>query len=51
MELTDELVMRGLQSWSGLIGAISLELFGHLANGVLADQTYFAQLAGRLAPV
>ena len=50
-DLSDELVMRGLQSWSGLIGAISLELFGHLANGVLDHETYFAELARRMAPV
>jgi AcrR family transcriptional regulator len=51
MDLSDELLMRGLQSWSGLIGAISLELFGHLANGVDDYDTYFAAMAGRLAPV
>jgi AcrR family transcriptional regulator len=41
-----------LQAWTGLIGAISLELFGHWNNTVLAPELFFdetvRQWAGRL---
>jgi hypothetical protein len=38
-------------AWSGLVGAISLELFGHLAEGVDDYDIWFAAVADRLAPV
>ncbi len=50
VDLDNERAMRGLQAWSGLIGAITLELFGHLANGVTDFDTWFDALARRLAP-
>ena len=34
--LPDDLLLRGMAAWSGLFGAISFELFGHLHN-VVAD--------------
>jgi AcrR family transcriptional regulator len=49
-ELGDGPVMRALVAWSGLVGAISLELFGHLTNGVDDYDIWFAAVADRLAP-
>jgi AcrR family transcriptional regulator len=49
-DLPDELVVRGLGAWSGLIGAVTLELHGHLANAVSDLDTYFAALARQLSP-
>jgi AcrR family transcriptional regulator len=49
-DLGDEPAMRALSAWSGLIGAISLELFGHLTNAVDDYDVWFAALADRLAP-
>ena len=48
-DLGDEPTMRALRAWSGLIGAISLERFGHLANALDGD-VWFAALVDRLAP-
>jgi hypothetical protein len=43
--LPDDLMLRGLASWSGLFGAISFELYGHLhnvvASGAKARRAYF----------
>jgi len=36
--LPDDLMLRGLAAWSGLLGAVSFELFGHLHN-VVAEST------------
>ncbi len=33
--------MLGLRAWAGLIGSITLELFGHLVNVVDDQETYF----------
>jgi AcrR family transcriptional regulator len=49
-EVDDALVMAGAAAWSGLIGAISLELFGHLVNAVSDHDAYFEQLLHVLAP-
>ncbi len=48
-DLGDEPAIRALRAWSGLIGAISLERFGHLANALDGD-VWFAALVDRLAP-
>lgn len=41
----DDLLLRGLAAWSTLLGAVSLELFGHLhnvvADGARARRAYF----------
>ena len=50
-DLPDELLLDGMGSWSGLVGAVSLELFGQLTGAVEDYDTYFAALARRLAPV
>ena len=49
-DLPDGLVLRGLLAWSGLIGAVTLELYGHLVNAVSDHDTYFAALARQLSP-
>ena len=43
-DLPDELVLRGMRAWSGLIGAVSLEVFGQLENAVEDFDLYFAEL-------
>jgi AcrR family transcriptional regulator len=45
----DERLMRALMAWSTLIGAITLELFGHLQYGVLDYDVHFTQVCERLA--
>jgi AcrR family transcriptional regulator len=50
-DLGDGGVMRALVAWSGLIGSVSLELFGHLAGGIHDYDAWFAATADRLAPV
>lgn len=47
----DDLALRGLLAWGGLIGAVTLELFGHLANGVSDFDAHFDLIARRLSPV
>lgn len=49
-DLPDGLVVRGLLAWSGLIGAVSLELYGHLVNAVSDHDAYFAALSRQLSP-
>ena len=49
-DLPDELVVRGLRAWSGLIGAVTLELHGQLVNAVSDHDAYFAALARQLSP-
>ena len=43
--LPDDLMLRGLAAWSGLLGAVSFELYGHLHNvvaeGAKARKAYF----------
>lgn len=50
-DLSDELVLLGLRAWAGLLGSLTLELFGHLVNAIEDHDTYFAAAAHRLAPV
>jgi hypothetical protein len=43
--LPDDLLLRGMAAWSGLFGAVSFELYGHLHNvvaeGAKARKAYF----------
>ena len=50
-DVPDQRLVRGLAAWSGLIGAVTLELGGHLTNGVDDFVSYSAALARTLAPV
>jgi AcrR family transcriptional regulator len=50
-DLPDDLALRGLTAWGGLIGALTLELFGHLQNVITDHDTYFDLVARRLSPV
>lgn len=54
--LDDQVLLRALTSWSGLFGAISFELFGHIHNVVAAnegdrDRYFDAQLDLMLAMI
>lgn len=49
--LADDLALRGLRAWSGLIGTLTLELFGHYANAIDDLDAYFEALARQLSPV
>jgi AcrR family transcriptional regulator len=49
-ELTDEAILRAVTSWGGLLGAISLELFGHLHRAVSDYDAHFALVLERLDP-
>jgi AcrR family transcriptional regulator len=42
-------VLRALQAWTTLIGAISLELFGHWNNTVLAPELFFDETIRSMA--
>lgn len=44
-----EVVGRTLMAWSGLFGAISFELWGHLVGSIGDHEAYFDQIALRLA--
>ena len=46
--ISDDLAYRGLAAWGGLVGAVTLELFGHLHGAVDDFDTSFDQLARRL---
>ena len=50
MPLTDDLALRALRAWSGLIGSLTLELFGHFANAIVDLDSYFAAMVRELAP-
>jgi AcrR family transcriptional regulator len=43
--VSDDLMLRGIGAWGGLLGAVSLELYGHLhnvvASGARARKAYF----------
>lgn len=47
----ERLLYAGLAAWSGLIGALTLELFGHLVGAVSDFDTYTESLLRRLSPV
>jgi len=47
--ISDERMVRALLAWPTLIGQISLELFGHLHQGVLDYDAHFTHLMERVA--
>jgi AcrR family transcriptional regulator len=47
--ITDERLARALTAWATLIGQISLELYGHLHQGVLDYDAHFARLMANVA--
>jgi AcrR family transcriptional regulator len=49
--LSDDLLLRGLRAWCGLIGTLTLELFGHFANGIVDLDSYFRAMTRQLSPV
>jgi AcrR family transcriptional regulator len=48
--LSDEVILRAATAWGGLLGAISLELFGHLDRAVTDHATHFELVLARLDP-
>ena len=50
IDFSDEASVRALTAWSGLFGALSLELFGHLYRGVDDYAAHFAIMLDRLDP-
>ena len=50
-DLPDGLLLAGLAAWSGLVGGVTLELFGHLDNAVGDREAWFDALTARLCPV
>ncbi|MEH0108219.1 TetR/AcrR family transcriptional regulator [Tersicoccus sp. MR15.9] len=49
--IADDLLLRGVQAWGALLGAISLQLFGHLHRGVDDYDAWFEETAKRICPV
>ena len=49
-DLADETILRSVTAWGGLLGAISLELFGHLHRAVTDYDAHFALVLERLDP-
>jgi AcrR family transcriptional regulator len=49
-DLSDEVILRAVTAWGGLLGAISLELFGHLHRAVTDYDAHFALVLARLDP-
>lgn len=49
-QISDDLLLRGVRAWGALLGAISLELFGHLYRAVDDHDAYFPELARRICP-
>ena len=45
---SDEVILRGVTAWGGLLGAISLELFGHLHRAVTDYDAHFELVIARL---
>ncbi|SEQ99743.1 TetR/AcrR family transcriptional regulator [Microlunatus flavus] len=50
-DLPDDLLRAGLCSWAGLVGAVTLELFGHLEQAVGDREAWFDAVSDRLCPV
>lgn len=50
-DLPDDLVLAGLAAWAGLVGAVTLDLFGHLENAVGDRDVWFDAVARRLDPL
>lgn len=49
-DLGDEVILRALTAWGGLLGALDLELFGHLHRAVVDYDAHFALVLERLDP-
>ncbi|WP_139980951.1 TetR/AcrR family transcriptional regulator [Nocardioides litoris] len=47
--LTPAYTVRALMAWQTLFGAVSLELFGHMAEAVLDPAAHYAQVVDQLA--
>ncbi len=47
---SDEAILRGVTAWGGLLGALSLELFGHLHLAVVDYDAHFELIIARLDP-
>ena len=50
VDLSDDAILRAVTAWGGLLGAISLELFGHLHRAVTDYDAHFALVLERLDP-
>ena len=50
VDLSDAAILRAVTAWGGLLGAISLELFGHLHRAVTDYDAHFALVLDRLDP-
>ena len=50
VDLSDEAILSAVTAWGGLLGAISLELFGHLHRAVTDYDGHFALVLQRLDP-
>jgi AcrR family transcriptional regulator len=50
VDLPDETIVAAVTAWGGLLGAISLELFGHLHRAVTDYDAHFAVVLNRLDP-
>ena len=48
-DLAPAMVVRALQAWATLIGAISLELFGHWNNTILDPEAFFEETIASMA--
>jgi len=51
VELPDEVLSRALAAWTGLLGHISYELFGHLHGGITDYDAFFAHQLDRSTAV
>lgn len=51
MDLDDEVLARSLAAWTGLLGHLSYELFGHLRNGITDFDAFFEHQLARSAAV
>jgi AcrR family transcriptional regulator len=49
-DLRDDVLGAGLAAWCGLVGSVTLELFGHLENAVGEREAWFDGVSARLCP-
>lgn len=49
-DLSDEAVVRGVTAWGALLGALTLELFGHLHRAVVDYDAHFELIIDRIDP-